>query len=253
MGIVHSIPIYDNLRRCLFMTKIQKNIDYENIPEKLDKHIFFGLDLDPDQVKFRDAIWDPEKLIIFANALAGTGKTLISTAVAELLYRYHKYDGIVYIASPTQEQKQGYLAGSISDKSEPYFQPFYNALTKLNINIQTALRNSIMNQKLGDAYIDCITHTFERGVNYENKVIIIDESQNFYTDELKKVLTRPHDNCKVIVIGHTGQIDLYNNPERSGFARYLEHFRGDPRCAVCELTVNHRGWISSHADSLEME
>ena len=56
MGIVHSIPIYDNLRRCLFMTKIQKNIDYENIPEKLDKHIFFGLDLDPDQVKFRDAI-----------------------------------------------------------------------------------------------------------------------------------------------------------------------------------------------------
>ena len=37
----------------------------------------------------------------------------------------------------------------------------------------------------------------------------------------------------------------------SGFARYLEHFRGQEKCAVCKLTTNHRGWISSFADALE--
>ena len=58
----------------------------------------------------------------------------------------------------------------------------------------------------------------------ENKVVIVDESQNFYFDELMKVLTRIHDNCKVIVIGHDGQNDLINNPERSGFVPYLKWF-----------------------------
>ena len=61
-------------------------------------------------------------------------------------------------------------------------------------------QKSMLAQKNGTNYIDCITHTFERGVNYENKVVIIDEAQNYYLDELKKVLTRCHDNCKVIVI-----------------------------------------------------
>ena len=67
-------------------------------------------------------------------------------------------------------------------------------------------------------------------------------------EELKKVLTRCHDTCKVIVIGHTGQIDIRGG---SGFHRYLEHFQGHEKCAVCKLTTNHRGWLSTYADQLE--
>lgn len=227
------------------------SIDPDNVPENLNDSLFYGIELDDEQRVFRDYIWSKDKLIIFCNAKAGTGKTLIATATANLLVLSGRYDGIIYIASPTQEQKQGYLAGSLEDKSEPYFQPFYNALTRIEVNPYKAMsRNSLINDKNGTAYIQCITHTFERGVNYENKVIIIDESQNYYKDELKKVLTRIHDNCKVIVIGHSGQIDLYNNPNNSGFEPYLNHFKPDERCAVCELTTNHRGWISSHADEL---
>lgn len=93
-----------------------------------------------------------------------------------------------------------------------------------------------------------------RGCNFENKVIIIDESQNLYADELKKVLTRIHDNCKVIVIGHSGQIDLYDHPDHSGFVTYLDLFKktNDSRVEICELTKNYRGWISTTADSLNV-
>lgn len=229
---------------------IQTN-NYGETPVTLNGHPFYGLKLDDEQIAFRDAIWNPEKLIVFCNARAGTGKSLIATATANLLVQYGKYDGIVYIASPTQEQKQGYLAGSIQEKSEPYFEPFYQALERIGVNTYTALIDDVMNQKNGTGYIQCMTHTFLRGCNFENKVVILDESQNFYTDELKKVLTRIHDNCKVIVIGHSGQIDLYSHPEKSGFVRYLDHFKNDDRCVVCELTHNHRGWISSWADELE--
>ena len=82
------------------------------------------------------------------------------------------------------------------------------------------------------------------------KVVIIDESQNFTVAELKKTLTRCGDDCKIFCIGHTLQCDLKDD-SKSGFRRYIEHFRGYDNVSVCNLTVNHRGWISSHADELE--
>ncbi len=222
------------------------------VPKDLKDHPFYGLILDEDQKAFRDMIWDADKLIVFCNAKAGTGKTLIATATANLLVQYGRYNGIVYISSPTQEGKLGFLPGEISDKVSVYSEPFLEALLKLDINPNTAINQSdIMNQKNGTSYIDVTTHVYLRGCNFENKVVILDETQNYYTDELKKTLTRMADNCKVIVIGHSGQVDLYHNPENSGFVRYLNHFKDDPRTAVCELKTNHRGWISSHADDLE--
>lgn len=236
------------------MTKFN-NVKYNtgtDVPKTLKNHPFYGFTLDAEQIAFRDAIWNPEKLIVFCNARAGTGKTFIATATANLLVQYGLYDGIVYISSPTQEQKLGFLPGEIEDKTAIYSEPFMEALIKLNINPYTAVNQySVTGQKNGTTYIDAITHVYLRGCNFENKVVILDEAQNYYTDELKKTLTRMADSCKVIVIGHSGQIDLYHNPENSGFVRYLEHFKDDPRTAVCELNTNYRGWISSHADALE--
>lgn len=220
-------------------------------PATLKQHPFYGLELDKDQATFRDAIWNPDVSVVFCNAPAGSGKTFIATAVGNLMCEYGLYDGLIYIASPTQEQKQGYLKGSLEEKSEPYFEPFYEALEKLGINMNTCFVDEAAGDKFGDAYVKCLVHTYLRGVNFENKVIILDEAQNYYFDELKKVLTRVHDNCKVIVIGHSGQIDLYKNPERSGFVRYLNWFKDHDGVQVCELTKNYRGWISSHADALQ--
>lgn len=213
---------------------------------------FYGMRLDADQVAMKNAVLDPDKLIIFSDARAGTGKTTLATACADYLVRSKRYKGIVYIAAPVQEDKQGYLAGSLEEKSAPYFEAFYEALLKVGVNPDTAVasESNIIAQKRGTTYIDCVTHTFLRGINFEEKVVIIDETQNFYLDELKKVLTRIHDNCKVIVLGHTGQCDLYKNPQNSGFARYLEHFRGQEKAAICPLTINHRGWISTYSDDL---
>ena len=220
-------------------------------PQTLKNHPFYGFKLDEQQKEFRDAIWDESKLIVFANARAGTGKTLIAVATANLLVQYKKYDGIVYIVSPVQESKSGFLPGDADEKTRVYAEPLYDALNKIGVNTYTAVnQESIMNQKEGTGYIDCLSHLWLRGCNLENKVIIVDESQNMYTDELKKVLTRISDNSKTIVIGHTGQCDLYHNKENSGFAPYIEHFKDQPYAQVCELTKNYRGVVSNHADAL---
>lgn len=236
------------------MATKRKNVvnEYGDVPKNIDGHPFYGILLDEEQKEFVNAILNPEKLIIFANAKAGTGKTLMAVATANLLVQHNVYDGIVYIVSPVQEEKLGFLPGSADEKISIYTAPLYDALIKLGINPYTAvIQEGVENQKNGTGYIDCISHVYLRGCNLENKVVIIEETQNMYVDELKKVLTRISDTSKTIVIGHSGQCDLYHHPENSGFVKYIEHFKDKGYAQICELNTNHRGIVSSWADELQ--
>lgn len=218
---------------------------------ELPKNVFYGMELDEEQVAFVEAIKDLSKTIVFCDAPAGTGKTTLAMGAANILVqdKRNELEGIVYIVSPYGEQKQGYLPGSITEKSEVYYEPAYQAMIEVGMNPNVDVYSeSMVSRKKGEAFVKMLTHTYLRGTNLQKKVVILDESQNYTVAELKKVLTRCHDTCKVIVIGHTGQIDING---RSGFAKYMNHFDGHPRCVVCKLTTNHRGWLSTFADKLE--
>ena len=223
------------------------------MPDTLRDHVFYGLTLDKEQEEFRDAIWDPNVDIVFCNSKVGTGKTLISMATANLLVEYGRYDGIVVVVAPVQEAKTGYLPGTADEKIQEYLAPYYDALETINVNPERAVISSDpLGMKSSNGYIRMSSHIIQRGWNLQNKVIILDEFQNMYFDEAKKMLTRCHENCKVIVTGHDRQCDLYKHSERSGFIPYLNHFKDQERAKVCELKTNHRGWISAWADELEI-
>lgn len=219
-------------------------------PARISKN-FYGIKLDKEQEVFANAIWDPNIDIIFCNSKAGTGKTTIAAGVANLLVLCGVFSNIVYIMSPYGERTQGYLPGTFTEKSSVYFEAFMQALQNCNVNPITAVNTeSMVNQKNGTGYITCITDTFLRGTNLNDAVVIIDEAQNYTVAQLKKVLTRVGEKSKVIVIGHDKQCDLAES-SKSGFTRYIAHFANKERAALCELTQNHRGWISQHADELE--
>ena len=229
----------------------QQAEDYGPPPTALNS--FFGLDLDEEQIKFRDAIWDKNIDIVFCDSVAGTGKTTIAIGTASLLVKYNVFQKIVYLVSPVQEGKVGFRPGDTDKKLAPYYSPLYDIAPDVDINpfedinVCTEDWNS-----QGSGYIDCMSHIFLRGRNIKSDtILVIDEAQNIYKDEMKKILTRVQDGAKVIVIGHSGQCDLYNNPQNSGFVPYLNHFKGQERCAICALKNNHRGWVSRFADTLE--
>ena len=230
--------------------KIIKN-DYDNPPEKIDGNLFYGLTLDKEQEEFANAIWNKDNDIIFCNAKAGTGKTTIAVGVANMLVQYKMFEKILYVVSPCEEGRLGFLPGDISTKSEVHYEPLYNALQVCGISPFTAIcTDSLVSEKYEQGYIKPLTDVYLRGTNWKNSICILEESQNFEFQYLKKTLTRVGENCKVIVIGHTGQVDL-QNPNRSGFQKYIEHFRGHEHCQICELHTNHRSWISNWADELE--
>lgn len=213
---------------------------------------FFEFNLTDEQKAYVDAMYSDEIDVVFCDAAAGTGKTTLAVAAAKILYGDGRYKGgLLYTFSPVEEGKMGFRPGTQHDKENDYTTPLRDALLEVNENPFQAIFDPDTEDKKrnANAWVEAMTHIFARGSNKKNKIVIIDEAQNWTVSDLKKMLTRCHDNCKVIVIGHRGQCDL-KNPEQSGFVKYLEHYRNQPRAAVCELTINFRGWIAKHADAL---
>lgn len=226
----------------------------KQMPERIDGSLFYGLVLDEEQENFANAIWDKKHDIIFVNSRAGTGKSTIAIGVANMLVQFGQFEKIIYVCSPCgNESRMGFLPGTLTEKAEVYYEPLYSAMQTLGINPFTAISdNSLVSQKFGnEAYIKPMTDVYLRGCNLDNAILILDESENFTTDIMRKVLTRACKNTKIICIGHDGQIDLANK-EQSGFVRYLEWFKtkGDDRVAICNLTCVHRSWVAEYADLL---
>lgn len=233
--------------------KVTSKNESINVPATLADHPFYGIELDEEQKVFRDAIWNVNKDIIFCNSKAGTGKTLVAVGTANLLVQYKLYEKIIYVCSPCNEFRLGFMPGDLTSKAEVYYEPLYSAMQTLGISPFTAIDNgSLVNQKYDDVgYIKPLTDVYLRGCNLDNAIVILEEMQNYDIEIAKKVLTRVCKNTKVICIGHTGQNDLQKK-ERSGFDRYIQHFanKHDDRVAICELTHSHRSWIAEWADEL---
>ena len=87
-----------------------------------------------------------------------------------------------------------------------------------------------------------------RGINLENKVVILDECQNLSIPLIKRIISRCHDNCKVIILGCTAQTDI--PIERSGFQQLIEHLSKYDKVVECKLPISYRGWLAEAIDRL---
>ena len=216
--------------------------------KKNNNDIFYGFVLNEYQQKFVDAIMSDEHNFILADATAGSGKTLLAVACANLLInRDNRYKSAEFIFSVIEEGTLGYRPGDTKSKESDYLEPLYQALTKCNIIPGQAISSDI-SEKNGTAWLEAHSATFCRGVNYEKQVVIIDEAQNMSVPILKRVISRCYDNTKVIVLGCQAQTDIPIN--RSGFKQLIDHMEGFEGYIKCELPISYRGKLAMHIDKL---
>lgn len=230
-------------------------VNYSNVPQTLDDHPFFGIIPDVSQKKLIDAVWQREKKMFLVNSIAGSGKTLISTALGVLMVKYGLYDKVVYITFPgIYEKSQGFLPGDLLQKSEPYFQPLYDALIEIGELPDHVCNTSVNAVENGTCFIECAVSTYMRGINLKKAFVIIDESENADLSTLVKVISRINDDCLTMVIGHSGQCDMYDKT-KSGFTACIDYqIKYHPEmCEQFDLLENHRGWVSQHADLMLQE
>ena len=209
--------------------------------------LFCGIQCNEDQEKFKQAILSDENQVIIADATAGSGKTLIAIACAKQLVSYGDYDGLVYIFPTVEETSLGYRPGSTSEKEADYLEPLYQALTKIN-EIPTRVISNDITEKNGTAWITARSATFMRGINLEKMVVIVDECQNLSIPIIKRILSRAHDSCKIIVLGCQAQTDVPLS--KSGFKQLIEHMKDYEGCVKCELPISYRGRLAMHIDKL---
>ena len=201
-----------------------------------------------DQLLLSRAIQDPTMDLIVCEALAGSGKTLVSLSNAMRLVKTNSpYDGILYVRASINDvediEEVGFLKGSAEEKNSIYFHPLYDSLDFIARNRfkggklkSKELEEKVQTQivKMEEEYnIEALTGLGMRGRTFTGKVIIIDEVQGMSKASLQKVLTRFGKNCKVILVGSNNQID---NPNMTKFTNGLSVILNN--CATEDSLIN---------------
>jgi PhoH-like ATPase len=184
---------------------------------------------------------------------AGTGKTLLTTAYA--MYEYDKNNKKLYMskaAIPVGKGKAfGPVPGDIQEKYAPFLDSFKIILQK------------ILGEK-SKSYVDFLIQKsdlqyqpieFVRGNTYENATFILDECQNLTWHELKTVISRIGDNCKLILLGDIDQSDLHLKGEKTGVEILInsQAFKNSEHTCLIELKKQYRGPLADLVYKIDRE
>jgi len=201
-----------------------------------------------DQLLLSRAIQDPTMDMIVCEALAGSGKTLVSLSNAIRLVKSNTpYNSIMYVRVSVNDVEEveevGFLPGTADEKNAVYFHPLYDSLDHIirsrfkggkgkGKDIDEKVEEQI-EKMIDDCNITASTGLGMRGRTFNDTIIIFDEIGNASKPSLQKMLTRVGKNCKVILIGSNNQID---NPNMTKFTNGLSVVLND--CATTTGIIN---------------
>jgi len=106
--------------------------------------------------------------------------------------------------------KMGYLPGDVDEKMEPYIRYLRALVSKLHL-MRPAERifdkNVVDHSQFAADKFEILPLQFIRGMNIENALVIVDETQNLSRMEIRALLTRMGENVKCYCLGDTRQVD----------------------------------------------
>tara|TARA_R100001377_G_scaffold43808_2_gene24894 strand:- start:30141 stop:30836 length:696 start_codon:yes stop_codon:yes gene_type:complete len=154
----------------------------------------------PKQKEFVEALSDYTQ--VFVLGPAGTGKTYITATIAADLYTTKKVDKIVITRPHVAVGKDlGYLPGTLEEKTYPWALPVLDVLQK-------HLGKGAVETGIKSGNIEMAPLALMRGRSFEDAFIIVDETQNITTHELKMLLTRVGQDSTIVLNGDVQQSDL---------------------------------------------
>jgi phosphate starvation-inducible PhoH-like protein len=156
----------------------------------------------PNQQRYADLIRHPDNKIVIGVGAAGSGKTYIP-CTAGIEHLVNKKVSKILITRPavSLDEQHGFLPGTLEDKMLPYMKPIYDCFLKY-ISMDT-LRSHLKNET-----IEICPLSYIRGRTFESCFMIADETQNTTINQMRTLLTRIGEDCKVVITGDLSQSDL---------------------------------------------
>ena len=142
-----------------------------------------------------------KNILTVATGHAGCGKTFCAASVAANELLKGNIDRIVLVRPYVgMGDTAGLLPGDIYDKLEPYLKPMLEVLEKrLGFNDFKARYKKTIE-------LCAVEHM--RGRSFEDAFIIIDETQNTTPAEIRSIVTRIGEGCRMVFCGDPKQTDI---------------------------------------------
>ena len=149
--------------------------------------------LNDRQREFQDSIRTKEVTIV--TGLAGSGKTFIALYNAlKLLEQGYKRIVLVKSVTTLEEENIGFLPGDLETKMQPFMMSYTGNLNKL-------VGEKEAEQMFKDKIVEILPLAYIRGINIDDSVVLLDETQNLNLNTFKSIITRIGTNSKYIIMG----------------------------------------------------
>ncbi|MEM6843860.1 MAG: PhoH family protein [Bacteroidota bacterium] len=221
--------------------------------EKVEKRSAYGIrPKNAEQTFALHAITNPNVRLVTVQGVAGTGKTLLALAGALEQRREFKQIYLARPIVPLSNKDIGYLPGDIKSKLNPYMEPLWDNLkfiqNQFNENDKdfTRITEMVNKEKLVITPLAYI-----RGRSLSNIFFIVDEAQNLTPHEVKTIITRAGENCKIVFTGDIYQIDTpYLDSQSNGLSYLIDRIAQHPLYAHVTLVRGERSDLANLANEL---
>ena len=168
-----------------------------------------------------DTMNDNNTDCVIVNALAGTGKTTLAVYSALQHLQRNQVEKVIYVRTAVEasHSKIGYLKGSMDEKFGPYAEILYE-------RAKDFLNPSEVDQFIKDGKFVALPISFLRGHDFKNCIVIGDEMQNAYLNEIMTLATRMSENSKLFILADDDQCDLPKNAQNE-FSTFVSLFSDD--------------------------
>ncbi len=221
--------------------------------EQVEKRNAYGIKpRNAEQAFAIHAVLKPEIKLVSMQGVAGTGKTLIALAAALEQKREYKQIYLARPIVPLSNKDIGYLPGDIKSKLNPYMEPLWD-------NLKFIQNQYSENDKEYSRITEMVTHeklvitplAYIRGRSLSNICFIVDEAQNLTPHEVKTIITRAGENCKIIFTGDIHQIDTpYLDSQSNGLSYIIDRLKDHELYAHITLEKGERSELANLANDL---
>ena len=218
-------------------------------PVRIPANVYGIRSKNMNQAMAFDLLLDPNVSLVTIAGSAGTGKTLISLAAAITQTIENKqYPNVELYRAISSfgngKYSLGFLPGSLDEKLAQWSGCYTDNLSVL---MKDGVKDFLFRYagKFSIQSLEAI-----RGRTF-NGFVIVDESQELSLQDVKGIISRAGQGCKIVMIGDQNQIESDNiNESNSGLITVIEKFKSVGLAGHCTLEKCERSDLASLAATI---